>query len=102
MIDWEGREQLVAWVMGRQVSRGELDEAFKKVQPKDNWKNPINAEVVVEGDEEIAMIREAVIFFTGSVPSFKALRPVRPIRGKDGGAMLYKVVAAGYYVAIGA
>lgn len=98
----DGRNQLVAKVNGRMVSRGQLSDAFEKVRPAGNWKDPIRAEVMIEGDEELAMIREAVVFFTGSIPAFKAIRPVRPIKGDYGGAMLYSVRAAGYYLTIGA
>ena len=61
------------------------------------WKERIDAIIRVGGDLgmggdwELFGIREAVIFFTGSVPTLTAMS-----RG------YYRVKAAGYYVAIGA
>jgi hypothetical protein len=80
--------QIVAKVNGVDVTRGELDEVFKLVQPKDNWKMPIDA--VVPRGTKLAMLKEAVIFFTGSSPTIKQVR---------GG---FRVTAAGYYAAVGA
>lgn len=88
-IEAESNAQIVANVNGRAVTRGELSEAFKKVQPKGHWKNAIDATLpLAEG--EFAMITEAVIFFTGSVPEFQKV-----------GAQ-YRVTAAGYFATIGA
>jgi hypothetical protein len=98
----DGARQIVATVLGRKVTRAKLTEAFNLVAPKDGWKNPINAEVVIDSDLRMLLIREAVIFFTGSVPTFDFSRSVRPIKGTDGGAAIYRVRAAGYYATIGA
>lgn len=98
----ESNAQVVAKVMGRDVTRGELGKAFDKVKPAKHWKYPIDAEVVIENDGEMAMIAEAVVFFTGSVAEFIPIRVARPIKDKDAGAMLYRVRAAGYFAVIGA
>lgn len=87
----EGAEQVVGTVLGKPVTRGELTEAFKKVEPAGNWKLPISAKIAPPSELERAMIREAVIFFTGSIPVFL------PVAG---GKML--VAAPGYYATIGA
>ena len=71
-----------------------LHTAFTKVQNREHWKNPINA-VVDLNDAEMALLRDAIPFFTGSVPEFEA---------KKGAALprcRYRVRAVGYYVAIG-
>lgn len=87
----EFSKMVVATVMGKPVTQGELSDAFDKVARKDNWKAPIKTVVVINNDFEMAMIREAVTFFTGSVAKFKAM-----------GWSRYHVSAAGYYTTIGA
>lgn len=87
----ESNAQIVGQVMGRDVTRGELSEAFKLVADKSNWKNRIDALVVLTEDQ-MHLVHDAVIFFTGSVPHFQPLQ----IRNN------YRVTAAGYYSAIGA
>ena len=52
-------------------SRGELSGAFDKVADRTNWKLPVLATVDLD-ERELAMVQEAVIFFTGSVPKFEA------------------------------
>lgn len=101
-IERESMARVVTTVMGKPTTRGELAAAFDKVKPAKHWKYPINAEVVIENDGEMAMISEAVVFFTGSVPEFIPVRVARPIKGNDPGAMVYRVVAAGYFATIGA
>jgi hypothetical protein len=86
-IERELRDLVVANVNDKPVTRGELSEAFKLVAPAGNWKMPIDKTVAADLDR--AMITEAVIFFTGSVPTFE---PV--LNG-------YRVRADGYYRAIG-
>ncbi len=61
----------------------QLDEAFKKVQAKTHWKDPIRSKCKVE---DIKITTEAIIYFTGTVPSFG-----QP--DKDG---MVKVRAVGY------
>lgn len=87
----ESDAQVVAQVFGLDVTRGQLSLAFDQVADKANWKNPIDRVVRIASDRQMAFIREAVIFFTGSVPTFTAK-----------GANKYRVTAAGYYNTIGA
>jgi hypothetical protein len=85
----ESYAQIVATVLGNEVSRGELAAAFNKVCNAENWKLPVKASVFAN-EQERAMIAAAVGFFTGSVATFKALK---------GGN--YRVSAPGYYATIG-
>jgi hypothetical protein len=92
----EFAKMIVANVMGRAVTQGELKVAFEAVADKVNWKMPIDA--VVDLDPyTMAMVKEAVVFFTGSVAKFKALTGTT-----TDGIGRYRVTAAGYYAAIGA
>jgi hypothetical protein len=77
-------------------TRGELAALFTRVEPKENWKLPIDTEVVLAGDRELFGLKAAIEFFTGSAP---ALAPVHPLAD---GQTRYHVAAAGYYAAIGA
>ena len=60
---------------------------------------PVLASVVIRHDwhtdYEIALIREAVVFYTGSVPTFRKV-------ADNLAAATYLVTAAGYYATIGA
>jgi hypothetical protein len=76
-------------------TRKELASYFKQVENRENWKLAIDADVVLDNDRDLLGVREAVIFFTGSVPT------MTPMRAR-GGRVTYRVQAAGYYVAIGA
>jgi hypothetical protein len=86
---------VVATILGREVTRREMREAFDKVANQANWKMPINATIPIDNDFDLLLVREAVIFFTGSVPEITVATYVRP-RCK------YRVRAAGYYQTIGA
>lgn len=91
----DGKE-IVAMVQGKPVTRGELSIAFDAVVNKSNWKNPIDKIVDLDPWTK-ALVSEAVIFYTGSVPSFEAITGTTSWNvGK------YRVKAAGYYSAIGA
>ncbi len=68
----ESNAQVVGNVSGKPVTRGQLSTAFDLVKAK-NWKDPIYATVEAT-DTDVAMITEAVIFFTGSVPEFAELK----------------------------
>jgi hypothetical protein len=94
----EQRAWKVATVLGREVTWGELHDAFETVRPAEGWKDPIDAVVDVAGDFELLKLREAVIFFTGSVPTFapKFGAGLKPPTCR------YRVTAAGYYAAVGA
>ena len=78
---------------GTIYSRGELHEAFGLVENPDGWKHPINAVLPREhcNSKALHRIREAVIFYTGSMPTieWETKSTVR-------------VKAAGYYAVIGA
>lgn len=71
-----------------QKTRGQLESSFDKVKNPQNWKLPIDSVCEMK---DIADIKEAIIFFTGSVPTFK---PCAHLTGK------YTVKAAGYYAAM--
>lgn len=94
---------VVATIKGVAITRGDLAKAFKAVEPRDNWKNPIDARLTVEEILAVGiagkvggltMIEHAVEFFTGSKVEFT----------EDRSAPVFTVCAraAGYYVAIGA
>jgi hypothetical protein len=100
--DRDSLNQIVAVVLGKKVTRRELMAAFSLVEPKDNWKNAIDAEVVLGTDRASLMVREAVTFFTGSTPRIEFVRVLRPITGTEPGASVYRVRAAGYYATVGA
>lgn len=92
-------KQVVAKVLGRDVTQGELSQAFDKVSPKDHWKNPIDAQVVLSNDFDLLLVAEAVTFFTGSKATFT---PVLFITARGKREMRYRVRAAGYFATIGA
>lgn len=79
-----------------EAKQAKLTAAFNRVAPKDHWKNPIDAEVTIANNRELRGIYDAVIHFTGSVPTFK------PLRVTAENACVYRVKAAGYYATIGA
>jgi hypothetical protein len=78
-----------AWIanlMGG-YSQAELEAAFALVAPKPNWKTPINAKLSKSTTvAEIARIKFAIMFFTGSEATFG----------------YGSVKAPGYYATIGA
>lgn len=88
----ESNRQVVAEVDGRPVTRGELQEAFRKVSNKEHWKYPVRCTLPAETSEhDVLMIEEAVAFFTGSIAICH--------RFKNGKV---RVTADGYFRAIGA
>lgn len=93
-IEAESADQIVATTVdGHRCTRRELTAAFNRVARPDNWKFPIDMTLLLEPlDREV--VREAVIFFTGSVPKFEY----------DGccGDLTCRVTADGYYRTIGA
>ena len=74
-----------------EAEQARLTAAFNRVAPADNWKNPINKILPAITAAEEAELTEAVIHFTGSVPTFTPIRGARVC-----------VRAAGYYMTIGA
>lgn len=90
------RSWIVAEVLGQKVTWGELYDAFERVKPSPNWKAPIAAEFTTSTDanesaREVAMISEAVTFFTGSRPEIR-----------HEGNFRFRCFAVGYYEAVGA
>lgn len=86
--------QVVAKVLGEEVTRGTLSEAFDTVCDPKNWKMPIDKTIAFDGSDrahrEIALIEEAIKFFSGSVPKMRF--------GRDE----VRITAPGYYNTIGA
>lgn len=76
---------------GYEFTVRELRGAFERVEPPENWKNPIDADIVLADERDLALIVSAVLFMTGSHAAIEAL-----------GCRRFRVTAAGYYVAIGA
>lgn len=95
-IEAESAAMVVDRIDGRDVTRAELKLAFDAVADKANWKNPIDK--VVDLDPfTMQMVRQAVIFFAGCVPTFE------PLTGSTtSGMRKYRVKADGYYIAVGA
>jgi hypothetical protein len=79
----------------------QLEAAFALVQPTENWKSAISAVIQDVERKRVpalkALIRAAVIHFTGSVPTTDSMTGSRP-----GETDHLLVMAAGYYAAIGA
>lgn len=65
--------------------QSELTEAFDLVANKSHWKLPIKAKLATDTDPNIMEIRDAIVHFTGSVPTFSF------------GPSAVLVEAAGYY-----
>jgi hypothetical protein len=83
--------------------RTRLNQVFSLVQNDEHWKNPIDA-IVLAGEATSEEIRDAVVFYTGSVPTITSCTV--PARHKLG-LVEFKVpalhvVADGYYRTIGA
>ena len=72
--------------------QSELDAAFNLVAPRDNWKNSIDTTLPCRDPQCIASVVDAVVHFTGGVPTIHIGRPTDAIR----------VTAPGYYVSVGA
>ena len=71
--------------------QSELGATFNRVAPLGNWKERIEAEIKWPADLDTAIISDAVVHFTGSVPVIKRLDEP-----------WIRVTAAGYYATIGA
>lgn len=83
------REAERAQVTSEPFTQGELEDAFAKVRPAENWKDRID-KVVECGTSDHRLITAAIIHFTGSLPEFI-----------EAGEGRWRVQAAGYYEAIG-
>jgi hypothetical protein len=101
MLDPTKDEIISARFLGERFGdrkRSEISALFNLVADKAHWKNPIDARVELTFDEA-DLLREVVIFYTGSVPTLEVLEPTA---NRTDGKSLYRVTADGYYVAIGA
>ena len=87
----ESDAQVVARNGRFEWTRRELLDLFNRSADRGNWKNPINRVVTLANDRELLGLREAIVFFTGSVPTLTAI-----------GTNRYRVRATGYYRTIGA
>lgn len=75
-----------------EYTQEQLNEAFQELLKKrQHWKDPIDRTIFKPGKAKQALLTEACIHFTGSVPDFLPA---------PGGRV--RVVAAGYYATIGA
>ena len=77
-------------------SRVELQAAFDMVADPNDWKCPVRAFFTTDtqataSERMVAAVRQAVIFYTGSVPTIT-----------HWGNFTFKCVADGYYRAVGA
>tara|TARA_Y100000296_G_C5134174_1_gene237250 strand:+ start:621 stop:881 length:261 start_codon:yes stop_codon:yes gene_type:complete len=83
---------LINWndhvVSAKGYTHGQLKEAFGKVHNQDNWKLPID-ELCKKSETDV--VKEAIIYFTGSIPNFANFDDEH-----------VNVTAIGYYEAIGA
>jgi hypothetical protein len=84
------RNDVVANVLGHDVTRGQLEGAFRRVADQADWKNPIDA-VVDLNDQELALLRKAIPYITGSKARFQ------PRKGAEPPRIRYRVQARGYY-----
>jgi hypothetical protein len=87
-------------------TQAELEEGFNLVQPKTHWKDRIHTSIK---EDEIPLVTEAIIHFTGSVPTFQHKRILsknRPYREGERrffkGDTIVDVYAEGYLATIGA
>lgn len=78
---------------GATRKQSELERAFNLIAPPHNWKVPIDATLFRDARAPLdeALISDACIHFTGSVPRFDYSQ-----------AFLVRITAAGYYATIGA
>lgn len=84
-------DQVVFTVRNQRITRRVAHNLFHMVEPRDNWKSPIDAVVYIWDDRTLAALEYAITFFTGSVATVERL-----------GSHHYRISAAGYYAAIGA
>lgn len=68
----------------------ELQAAFNRVAPKDNWKTAIDVTLPMLSMADMLLIKEAITFYTGSVATMTDIGDQT------------RVQAPGYYAAVGA
>lgn len=86
------RAQVVGVIAGQPVTRGELTAYFNKVADPTNWKLEIDKVVELPTEFDRAMMFTAVLFFTGSAAE---------LFHQHGEPGKYRVMAVGYYAAVG-
>lgn len=59
------------WVEEMNTKLPKLKTAFDKVCDPEDWKAPIYARVKITNFDELLELHEAVVHFTGTVPSFE-------------------------------
>lgn len=93
--------QPIAHVNGRDYTKSDLDKAFDLVRHPENWKRTIDCRVQLT-DEQVCLIQDAVIYFTGSVPTFTPVSH-STVQFNNAGVpeRLYHVKADGYYLTCG-
>lgn len=78
----------------RQLSESELRAHFERVADQNDWKKPINRLVLVQNQEEIEEICEAIVYFTGSGAHHNVV-------SKSDKGLKVRFQALGYYAVIG-
>lgn len=68
----------------------QLKTAFQRVANKDDWKEPVDCDLLVADESDRDLLRRAVMMWAGSEPTFTHL-----------GGQLYRVTAPGYREVIG-
>lgn len=87
--------RVVVRAHGQEYTLNDMHHYFDMVRRKDNWKLPVDAVVLLPTARDVYGVYEAVIWFTGSIPTL-AVYSFTP-EGIE-----YHVLAAGYYSAVGA
>jgi hypothetical protein len=88
VVELEGEIASNQVVTEQGFTRGQLTDAFKKIQPKGSWKGEIAATIF---NHEFEICSEACVFFTGA-PLTKELQGIHSVFVKS----------PGYYLTIGA
>ena len=71
--------------------RNILHKAFDRVKNPENWKYPISKIIPPTDEEDLDIITQSIIYFTGSVPTIYHLASQEGIH----------ISAKGYYLTIG-
>lgn len=87
--------EIATVINGKDITVKELRDAFDMVCDKDNWKNPIDARIENPGAHMREVIKDAIMYFTGSTAYFRRVV-------EDSGRDTFHITAKGYYLAIGA
>ncbi len=79
----------------KKYTQEDLQDAFNRVCNKKDWKLPIMTNIDFKGEDDISLLTNAIIHFTGSVPKFYVYE-------LKNGKKRVKVNSVGYYNAVGA